>query len=160
VDEYDSDEMDGEVQVQAAQEVDVAKLQKALEKANKEALDARLELRRTQLEKEYGEDIVGLIPTALPQTEWKDYADKLQAFRGQPSSEVQTEQATEEAPQEEASPEEQALAAVGTGPSGSQSLGGLPPEEVLQLAKNNPAEYVKLRDSGAASLERLPGSNR
>src|SRR5712691_11719344 len=77
--------------------VDVAKLQKALEKANKEALEARLELRRSQLE-----------------TEWKDYAEKLQQFRGQPqATETQADEPAapvKEAEIEPPTPQEQQLA--------------------------------------------------
>ena len=157
-DDFDLEETSEEVVQEPV--VDVAKLQKALEKANKEALDARLELRRTQLEKDYGEEIVGLIPQALPQTEWKDYADKLKAFRGQPSSEAQTDQATQTVSQEEPTEEERKLAAVSEGPSGATSPGGLSPEEVINLAMSDPERYRQLRDGGSISLERLPGSTR
>ena len=145
-----------------ATEVDVAKLQKALAQANKEALEARLELRRTQLEKEYGADVVELIPGTLPQTEWKDYAEKLKTFRGEPQAPAQTEVASEETPQAEVAPSEAELklATVTQGPSGVEPGSGLSPEDAIQLAINDPARYAQMRDSGALELERLPGSKR
>jgi hypothetical protein len=142
-------------------ELDPAKLQRELEKVRKEAMTARLELRRAQLEKEYGTEIVELIPEALPQTEWGDFAEKLQTFRGQtpPEPQIQTEQATEPVVQETLSPQEQAIAAVAKGSEGiSSPSAGMSPEEALVLAKNNPEEYLRLKKTGAVSLERLPGN--
>jgi len=129
----------------------------ARDQAKADAAEARLELSRTRLEGEYGTEIVGLIPSGLPQEEWKDYAEKLKAFRGQaPAEPVENVEAE---PEPEAQPvDEAALAATATGPSNTAAPSpGLGFDDLMQVAMTDPERYRKLKEQGHG-LPKLPGS--
>ena len=148
MDEYD-DDLDQDVE-EAAEEATPGNLdEKALEKLRKENHSLRARLRRSELEAEFGSDVAALVPDALPLGEWKEYAGKLVALKGPAVSTAdQTEEATEEAPQEEASPVEKRLATVGKVSPPGAAL----PEELLTVAQVK--ELAKTDPEGAEALIR------
>lgn len=105
-------------------------------------------------------DVQDLVPTSLTPKERWDFAEKIQQRFGA-QQQTQTEQATVTEAQEAPTPQELTIAAVARGSEGNPSpSAGMSPEEALALAKNNPDEYVRLKRSGAVSLERLPGATQ
>lgn len=123
---------------------------------------------RNQIQQGYDPEVVELVPQNLAPEEWRAHADKLVAFRGtvtpNPTENVEpVAQAEPETP----SATEQNLAAVAKGPSSSSATppSGFTPDELLQIAMNDPERYSKLKESGVSlpSLADEPkyfGSNR
>lgn len=130
--------------------------QKEIANARREAQQSRVKLRRTELAKEYGDDVLELVPEVLPVKEQKELAAKVsERLRTVPQAPTEVE--TPEAPSVERQETEARLAAVSTGPSGSASSGALSDDDALALAKTDPERYAKLRDQGVISLPKLPG---
>jgi C-terminal processing protease CtpA/Prc len=106
-------------------------------------------------------DVQDLVPSSLTPKERWDFAEKIQQRFGAQQQQTQTEQATVTEAQEAPTPQELTIAAVAKGSEGNPSpSAGMSPEEALALAKNNPDEYLRLKRSGAVSLERLPGASQ
>ncbi len=119
------------------------------EKAFKARDQARQDL-RNQIQAGYDPAVVELVPQDLPPTEWKEYADKLLAFRGEAPNEptAPSEPVVEAEPQPTVE-EVQELAAVGKGPSGTAtSSTGMNTDELLQIAMTDPERYQKLKAQG------------
>ena len=74
---------------------------------------------KTELEAKYGSEIAGLVPETMPFKEWDQFAEKLIALRGTAVEEKEAEPA--EAPQEEPSATEQALATASSQPSATSA---------------------------------------
>src|SRR5262249_21017139 len=117
---------------------DVAKLRR-------ENHSLRARLRRTELAKKYGDDVVAMIPEGLPIKEWEAQAEKLVTFRGQTPSGQEPKPDEEEEPPppepEPPTPAEQALATASSGtsigtsaPTGSE----LSAKEIGELGKKDP----------------------
>jgi predicted glycosyltransferase len=162
VDEID-DDLDSPEEDQPAETVDTGPTLADLKKLRSENKGLRTRLKEAQdqaLTARFKSDVLEMIPEEVTDFDRRVTLAEQFSAKFAASGEAQTDQATEEAPAEESSPEEEALAAVGKGPSGATSLGGLTQEDLISLAISDPAKYAQLRDSGTASLERLPGSNR
>lgn len=93
--------------------------QKELAKARKEAEKYRRELRRSQLQTEFGSEVMELVPATLPLTDQKALAEKLKARLSASPAPASSEQATTETPTEGSTVDATALAAVTTAGSGS-----------------------------------------
>lgn len=121
---------------------------KELRKLKQENQSLRQRLRRTELEANFGKDVVELIPEELPLSKWEEFAGKLAERMPKPEAPPeQNEQAAEDSPQED---EPAGLAAVTKTPAPGSTL----PEElktvaeIKELAKTDPAEATRLINSG------------
>ena len=122
---------------------------KRAEKAEKQAIERKLELRRTQVAGKHGVD-PGLIPDWVPADKLEEFGSKflVASQTDSPDTTARTEQVAEvEPPQTE---QEQKLAAVAKGPSSSSAAppSGFTQDELLQIAMTDPERYQKLKDSG------------
>lgn len=117
------------------------------EKAFRARDDARQEL-RTTIQAGYDPEVAELVPKDLPPTEWKAYADRLIAFRGNTPN--PTEKAEAEAPQEAEAPAEQLqaeqrLATVAGQAPGTPAAqpGEMSGKDLMDLYKSDPAEATR-----------------
>ncbi len=157
--DYDSDEFT-EPQQQAAPQAQQsgqdAEYWKAEAQKAFQARDAARQELRTQIQAGYDPQVVELVPQNLPPTEWKQYADKLVAFRGQTAEPVTPETSSEEQPPEVDVPEE-TLAGIVNGPSGQSS--GITTQvsraDWLNLTKSDPLEAQRLFQAGKVNLSDL-----
>jgi 16S rRNA C967 or C1407 C5-methylase (RsmB/RsmF family) len=107
----------------------------------------RQKLRRTELEANFGKDVVELIPEELPLSKWEEYAGRLAERLQKPAPPEQNEQAAEETSQED---EPAGLAAVTNASAPGASL----PEdlktvaEIKELAKTDPLKANELITAG------------
>ena len=163
MEEYDelSDETPDSPEEQAPPVTDpgaIAYWQKRAERAEKQAVERRVALRRFEVAAQHGVP-AEKIPEWVP-------ADKLEEFVGllpkdtPPTVEPPVEAEPQETPQAEVSEEDRTLAAVAKGSTGAGSPAiGLSQDELLQVAMNDPSRYEQLKKAGL-SLEKLPGSTR
>lgn len=120
---------------------------KEIRKLKQENQSLRQRLRRTELEANFGKNVVELIPEELPLSKWEEYAGKLADAIPKPAVPEQDEQAPEEASQED---EPTGLAAVTTASAPGASL----PEdlktvaEIKELMKTDPVEANRLVAAG------------
>ena len=146
MDEYTEDDA-----LEASEQEDSAAVadDKELRKLKQENQSLRQRLRRTELEANFGKDVVELIPEELPLSKWEEFAGKL--AERMPKAEApepeQNEQAAEDSPPED---EPAGLAAVTKTPApGSTSPEELKTvAEIKELAKTDPAEATRLINSG------------
>ena len=122
---------------------------KRAEKAEKQAIERKLELRRTQVAGKHGVD-PGLIPDWVPADKLEEFGSKflVASSTDSPDTTAKVEQVAEvEPPQTQ---QEQKLAAVSKGPSSSSAAppSGFTQDELLQIAMNDPERYSKLAESG------------
>ena len=122
---------------------------KELRKLKQENQSLRQRLRRTELEANFGKDVVELIPEELPLSKWEEFAGRLS--ERMPKQEAQTEQnepAPEDAPQEVAP--QSGLAAVAQAPSVGKpaSEGLLTVAEIKELGKTDPIKANDLIRQG------------
>lgn len=160
----------GEAETETETDVDAAALsvppdlpvevRKHMERQSRRLEKLQRELAQTRLEKLHGDQIAAAVSASgLPPEKWNEYADTLKTLIPGTQETTQTEVATEQEVEEAPSAAELALAAVAKGSDGPSSPSGRPtPEELLSIAKNDPAEYLRLKKAGNA-LERLPGSS-
>lgn len=133
--------------------LDADKWQKEVEKLRKENHSLRVRFRRTEMEKEYGADVLELVPDDLSLEKQGELAAKL-AERFRNASPTQTEAPTEaeaEAPPqaEVVSEAERNLAAVTQGSVSPGGSAGMDEDEIRKLAFADPARYAALRASGS-----------
>jgi hypothetical protein len=139
---------------------DVAKLRR-------ENHSLRARLRRTEIAKEYGDDVAAMIPDGIPLSEWKTQAEKLKAFRGQTpgGEEPKTDEGTEEEtppPAEPPTEEERQLATASSGTSiGTSAPSGpdMTAKDIGKLGSKDPekaweAIQAKYRDAPQRSMGR------
>jgi hypothetical protein len=142
------EELEATVAPPSGSEVD---WQREAEKARKEAHGLRERLRRTEVASEYGKEVAELIPTNLPIKEWKGYAERLVAFRGQATAtDQQTTSESAEPAQEQPSEDDkklsQALKGSATGTPATDKVSAL---QWMSLRQNNPSEADRLLRSGS-----------
>jgi 16S rRNA C967 or C1407 C5-methylase (RsmB/RsmF family) len=107
----------------------------------------RQKLRRTELEANFGKDVVELIPEELPLSKWEEYAGRLAERLQKQEPPKQDEQAAEESSQED---EPAGLAAV----TNASAPGAALPEdlktvaEIKELAKTDPVKANELIAAG------------
>lgn len=122
---------------------------KRAEKAEKQAIERKLELRRTQVAGKHGVD-AGLIPEWVPADKLEEFGDKFlgASTSDSPDTTARTEQVAEVEPPP--TQQEQKLAAVSKGPSSTSAAppSGFTQDELLQIAMNDPERYQKLSESG------------
>lgn len=149
--------------------------QKLIAKLKNEAHTLRTQLRRTEMAKEYGDDVLEFVPTSLPLQEQKELAAKLQARLAGQTQDVQAtpEQPTGAfqepqfipvpIPQAGQTEDERNLAAVAQGVSTTAATTAQSPlstQEAAELAMRDPATYQRMKQAGLIKLEKLPGSDR
>lgn len=145
MDEFDDDlEPQGGTGEQASGAEDSTALQAKLDKVLKENHKLRVERRKTQLGAKYGQDVVELIPEALPADEWEGYAERLSAFKGAPAVEAPAADAEQPAElTEERKQAEAAMAAVVRTPSSSPTTPEpLSAKEMGELISRDPAAAI------------------
>lgn len=154
MDEYDEDLESSEEEAQpegfAALPRETQAELKKLRKESQRLRDERRTLQNEVLTTKFGPDVVALIPEELADYERQvAFAEKLQARLGTVvSSDDQTDEATEDAVQEAASPVEKRLATVGKVSPPGAAL----PEELLTVAQIK--ELAKTDPDGAEALIR------
>lgn len=144
-----SDEYQDEPQQQAAppaqqSSTDADYWKAEAQKAFQARDQARQEL-RTQIQAGYDPAVVELVPQNLAPNEWKAYADKLVAFRGEQAAPVAPETSSAEPPPDVDVPEE-TLAGIVNGPSHSAQGGSgqVSRTDWLKLVQTDPAEAERL----------------
>lgn len=149
-DEYDDDSQEGsesEVAAPTAQVVDPE-----LKKARNENRSLRAKLRRLEVAQKYGEDVAALVPDALPLKEWDGYAEKVQATITARVGSSQT-QAGSEAPVEELTEDQKALAAVTkANPSAAGTTSQRISYEQYREMVTDPAQHAKAIELSRAGL--------
>lgn len=120
---------------------------KRAEKAEKQAIERKLELRRTQVAGKHGVD-AGLIPDWVPADKLEEFGDKflVASTSDSPDTTARTEQVA--TPEAEPTETETKLAAVNKGPSSPTPPSGFSQDELLQIAMTDPERYTKLKESG------------
>lgn len=118
-------------------------------KAAKGEQRARHEAHRMKLLASYDEEIVNLIPETLPFKEREEFAEKLKALRGTVQEPAQAEEATPEAPQEEPTETEMALATANTSPASSTgtSFDDVSAMEIAKIGETDPARARQLMEA-------------
>ena len=121
-----------------------------------QARDAARQELRTHIQSGYDPEVVELVPPSLAPKEWKDYADKLVAFRGQTAAPVTPETSSEEPPPEVDVPAE-TLSGIVNGPSGSATSGTFEVSRAdwLKLSATDPMEAQRLFQAGKVDLSGL-----
>ncbi len=121
--------------------------EKDFRKLKQENQSLRQRLRRTELEANFGKDVVELIPEELPLSKWEEYAGRLAERLPKPAPPEQNEQAADEPSQED---EPAGLAAV----TNASAPGATLPEdlktvaEIKELAKTDPVKANELIAAG------------
>lgn len=129
---------------------------KRAEKAEKQAIERKLELRRTQIAGKHGVD-PGLIPEWVPADKLEEFGEKFLVKTASVEPDTAAEESEPAAPEVDTAQEQQ-LAAVTRGPSSSPaSPPGLELDDLMQIAMTDPERYAKLKAQGV-SLPKLPGS--
>ena len=127
---------------------------KRAEKAEKQAIERKLELRRTQVAGKHGVD-PGLIPDWVPADKLEEFGSKflVASQSDSPDTTARTEQAAEVEPP--ATETEQKLAAVSKGPSSTSASppSGFTQDELLQIAMKDPERYSKLKEQGMSLMK-------
>lgn len=143
MDEYTDDE----AQEASAEETPAAIDDKYVRKLKDENQSLRQRLRRTELEANFGKDVVELIPEELPLSKWEEFAGKLAERMPKAVEAEQTEPAPEDTSQEE---EPTKLAAVATSPSSGAPTAGelMTTAEIKELAKSDPVAAARLMNEG------------
>lgn len=130
------------------------------ERYKKESHSLRVRLRRTEFAKEFGDEVVELVPETLTLKEQRTLAEKLQAKLSSASThtDVDAERSAEAAPSVPS--EQDRRAAVFAREGGGAPTSGVitDVQEAMAIAAANPEQYAALKRSGAISLEKLPGS--
>lgn len=156
----DYDDLDSPEEDQTP-EVPEAVTLRDLKKARNEAENLRTRLKEAQdqvLTTRFKDDVLSLIPEEVTDFDRRvALAEQYAARFGASETQPQTDQAPADAPSEEPTPEEKALAAVGTGPSGAGSPGPVDQKELLDRALADPVWYAAQREKGLR-LEGLPGN--
>jgi 16S rRNA C967 or C1407 C5-methylase (RsmB/RsmF family) len=144
VDEYSDEESQEDfAEGTSAPEID----ENLLRKLKNENQSLRQRLRRTELEANFGKDVVELIPEELPLSKWEEYAGKLAERLQKQEPPKQDEQAAAEASQED---EPTGLEAVTNASAPGASL----PEdlktvaEIKELMKTDPVKANELVNAG------------
>ncbi len=124
---------------------------------------ARQEL-RNQIQAGYDPQVVELVPPNLPPSEWKEYAEKLVAFRGKNEETVAPETSTEEPTPDVEVPQE-TLSGIVNGPSHSAQGGSgeISRADWMELVNTNPAEaerHFKADKVNMADLRQGLGPDR
>ena len=133
--------------------LDPAALRKELDQARRDAAKYRTQLRRTQLAKDYGDEILELVPETLPVKDQKELAAKLKERLGSQQQTSPTEQVEAAEPPEVEVPA--GLAAVSGAPSPPSSAGvTLSAREIHDLMQRDPAAAMR------AAQAKYGGSNR
>ena len=152
--DFDSDESEPQQQASPTPAVAASEKEGYWEAEAKKAFQARDAARtelRNQIQQGYDPQVVELVPQSLPPQEWKEYADKLVAFKGQaPPNPTETSEPVQQVEPEAPSPTEQKLASVSKGPSSTSASppSGFTQDELLQIAEHDPERYSKLAESG------------
>jgi 16S rRNA C967 or C1407 C5-methylase (RsmB/RsmF family) len=143
VDEYTDDE----AQEASTEEQPAAIDDKYVRKLKDENQSLRQRLRRTELEANFGKDVVELIPEELPLSKWEEFAGKLAERMPKATPTEQNEPAAEE-PTQEVAPS--GLAAVAATPSsGAPATEELmTTAEIKKLAKSDPQAAARLVNAG------------
>ena len=118
----------------------------ALRKLKQENQSLRQRLRRTELEANFGKDVVELIPEELPLSKWEEYAGRL-AERLQKPEPEQNAQAAEE-PSQEDEPAGLATVANASMPGASLPEDLLTVAEMKDLIKTDPVKAQELITAG------------
>jgi 16S rRNA C967 or C1407 C5-methylase (RsmB/RsmF family) len=145
VDEYTEDE----VLETSEQEAPAAIDDKYVRKLKDENHSLRQRLRRTELEVNFGKDVVELIPEELPLAKWEEFAGRLAERMPKPAPPEQTEpEASTEEPAQEAEPA--GLAAVTNAPAPGTAVPGelLTVKEIKELGKTDPVRATELISQG------------
>jgi hypothetical protein len=118
----------------------------ALRKLKQENQSLRQRLRRTELEANFGKDVVELIPEELPLSKWEEFAGKL-AERMPKDQAKQDEPAAEESAPEA---EPAGLAAVSGASTPGTPIAGDPltSAEIKELYKTDPVRASQLVNQG------------
>lgn len=142
--EPEENEPDEQEQVVEAAATDSSKWQADKAKLLKELKHARALMDRTMLEK-FGQEVVDMIPAEVPREKRWELAEKWHTKLTEHQA-TQTEQAPGADSQEEPTPEEKALAAVGQGPTtGTSGLAlDMSAKELLELGKSDPARAAQI----------------
>ncbi len=116
---------------------------------------ARQEL-RNQIQAGYDPQVVELVPPNLPPSEWKEYAEKLVAFRGEKEAPVAPETSSEEPTPEVEVPAE-TLAGIVNGPSHSAQGGSgeISRADWMALVNTDPAEAERLFKADKVNMSDL-----
>jgi 16S rRNA C967 or C1407 C5-methylase (RsmB/RsmF family) len=144
VDDYTEDEAQ-EVSEEEGSAPEIS--ENVLRKLKQENHSLRQRLRRTELEANFGKDVVELIPEELPLSKWEEYAGKLAERLPKQAPPEQNEPAPEEPSQED---EPTGLAAVTNASAPGASL----PEdlktvaELKELARTDPVKANDLIRAG------------
>lgn len=155
----DSDEtLESEVAPPPATEASTSEAEaywkKRAEKAEKQAIERKLELRRTQVAGKHGRE-PGEIPDWVPADKLEEFGEKFLVASESKASDTTAQVEQVEASEEKPTETEQALAAVSKGPSSTSAASpGLSQDDLLQIAMNDPERYDKLRSQGVG-LEKL-----
>lgn len=153
--EVDEDEDDDQI-VPAVEGDTVPREQ--YEKAVKAERSLRTRLRRTEMESEYGKDVVELVPTTLPLKEQKALAAKLKERLGSQAATTPADEsadASTETPEVEPTEQERRAAALVQQGSGSTSSGPMSAAEWRDVAKKDPALGQQLLETGRVDLAGL-----
>ena len=134
------------------------------EKVVKAERSLRTRLRRTEMESEYGKDVVELVPTTLPLKEQKALAAKLKERFGSQTAATQADESadagTEASTEEPTEQERRAAALVAQGSGGSVAGVITDTAEAAAIAAASPERYTQMKAAGLIQLPKLPGSDR
>ena len=127
------------------------------DKVVKEARSLRTKLRRTEFAKEFGDEVVELVPESLTLKEQKELAAKLKERFGA-TAQTRTDEGTESSELEaveQPTDQERRAAALAREGSGSATTGKLSREEWLKLAGANPVAAQEAWSKGRVDLSGL-----
>jgi 16S rRNA C967 or C1407 C5-methylase (RsmB/RsmF family) len=145
VEEYTDEETP---EVSAEEAAPAAGDDSAMRKLKQENQSLRQRLRRTELEANFGKDVVEMIPEELPLSKWEEFAGKLAERLPKAQNQTEQNEPAAEEPAQEAAPA--GLAAV----SGASTSGApLEPElltraEIKELYKSDPVKAGQLVSQG------------
>ena len=124
-----------------------------IQKLRDEAAQYRREADRVRLAKDFGDDVLDLVPETLKPKEQRELAEKI-ATRFGAQQPIQTE-TVETPPQVEPTEAEQNLAAVAKGPESAGTPSTFTPEEALARAKADPSWLARELSAGRNPLPPL-----
>jgi hypothetical protein len=132
------------------------------EKVVKAERSLRTRLRRTEMESEYGKDVVELVPATLPLKEQRALAAKLKERFGSQAAQTQPDESADASPEvatEQPTEQERRAAALVQPGSGGSVPGGVitDPKEAAAIAMSNPARYEQMRAAGTIKLDKIEG---